>query len=60
MQQTTIYSHPEGQGAIAYDPTARQLVISNESDGTSTTALIGKLGMRELGEALLKLADAPD
>lgn len=57
MQQTTIFQHPDGRGTISYDHTARQLVISNEDEGTSTTALIGKVGLRELAEALLKLAE---
>jgi len=52
--EITIYSHPDGDGRIAYE--YGTLVVSNDFEGTITEVVIGAAGLRVLGEKLIALA----
>lgn len=51
-----VFTHPDGFGAISYDPKTQRLFLGNESEALSAWAYIGPWGLRELAEKLLKLA----
>ena len=54
--EITIYSHPDGDGRIAYEYEYGTLVVSNDFEGTITEVVIGAAGLRVLGEKLIALA----
>lgn len=50
----TLYQHPDGLGCITWDAQTLTLTLTNETEGTTATALIGPAGLRELAAALLR------
>lgn len=52
-----LYQHPDVGGNITYDDDAKRLIAWNGHEGSFGAAVIGPLGLRELGAKLLELAD---
>jgi len=52
-----LYAHPDVGGNVTYDETEKRLIAWNGHAESFGAALIGPLGLRELGEKLLALAD---
>ena len=52
----TLYEHSEDGGNITYDSNAKRLIAWNAFSESFGAAVIGPLGLRELGEKLLALA----
>ena len=53
----TLYEHPDVGGNITYDDNAKRLIAWSGHEESFGAAVIGPLGLRELGKALLALAD---
>ena len=52
----TLYRHPDGAGRLDFDADTSRLYLVNDGIDVTSFALIGTLGLRELGEKLLAMA----